>query len=1241
MGADPIKSTRNDIDIENIRLKELSPKSISKFKSALIKNELNIRIDNAKLISLLGIEQREADILMEYFDMNDDGIIDNYEFKCALAMLTFSSIDLKSEFIFKLYDFDSSNYLTKENIIHLVITIFSYLKEPLITTSIEQKANEIIKEADLDLDKKLSLREFKTYVNTNRNIIDFLKGYEFLIKENIEEENYEESERTEKTEEKEESNEEDEYMEEEIIGDEGIDPDLKAELDKDEEAKKRNVDIDNIKKGVEYDNGFIEEDEIAGDQFAAIKPWLTNIKNCVPSNYKKSKLDGALPNAKLELEFVHGYRCHDTRNNLRYTKDNNIVYHTAAVGIVYNKEKNTQIIFNEHFDDITSFAIHPNKKYVATGEIGPYPLISIWDTENGEAKVRIRQPLQKGINHLCFSKDGKYLAATAADDEHNIAIFEWEKGSAENISRSQNHRLKDKTNKNESLSLYLYCQGKMGKANVLGICFNPNGKKLACCGVKEINIFEITKGLMKKRKVTGLRGNELTSIMCCGYLKETLICGSINGNLLIISGTTFTKSKKAHKSSLNCLYIKEDETGFLTGGGDGYVFIWDYKMNIKNKISIRNNDINSMNYRIRSVCENEAGNILIGTRGGEIIEIEDKPKIILRGHFDGELWGLCAHPKKDIYYTVGEDKLLGVWDIKTKKMVLKCVLEEKSKTIDCSPDCKELAVGCESGNFYIYDTINLKLRYKKTNNESQKNAIQILKYSPNGEILAVAGIDGNNKGTIHIFLYNAKKKYNLIKKLRGHTSRINHLDYSEDNEYIQSCSSSYELLYHSIENGKQITRISSLSDTKWATWTCIFGWPVQGIWPECSSGDDINSCDVDKKRRVIVTGDDFSKVKLFRYPSPVEKAAYYQYNGHSSHVTCVRFMKDNKHVISIGGNDKSIFQFKFILNEEEKKEEKEYDEIDENEEENLIDEENNDINFKEEEMQLGDEFGVSKPWLGELKASSPEIDEKIINKSKNPPKENIKKLNYVFGYRSFDTRMNIKYTKLKNNIVYTTAALGIVHNIETNKQKYFPYHHEDIVSLALHPNGYTVATGQMAQKGSSKYLDLFIWNIKNIPESTNINIELREKVPDNIYNLKGVLQRAIRILKFNENGTRLLGNGQDDFNSIAIWDTSNLSKISLISCVKVDGARVLDATWIKENTFVSVGPKHIRFFEIKGRDIPSNKGIFGNIKVEGLSCICSAFNKIYTGTIKGNLITWQGNKAQSCINICNIGITIS
>ena len=50
----------------------------------------------------------------------------------------------------------------------------------------------------------------------------------------------------------------------------------------------------------------------------------------------------------------------------------------------------------------------------------------------------------------------------------------------ESISRSINHRLKVKIDENNPA---LYGTAKVGMANILGVCFNKNGKKLACCCV--------------------------------------------------------------------------------------------------------------------------------------------------------------------------------------------------------------------------------------------------------------------------------------------------------------------------------------------------------------------------------------------------------------------------------------------------------------------------------------------------------------------------------------------------------------------------------------------------------------------------------------------------------------------------------------------------------------------------------------------------------------------------------------
>lgn len=64
------------------------------------------------------------------------------------------------------------------------------------------------------------------------------------------------------------------------------------------------------------------------------------------------------------------YRGYDCRSNLFYTQTGEIVYHVAAVGIVYNRQQNTQRFYLGHDDDILCLAIHPLKDYVATGQVG-------------------------------------------------------------------------------------------------------------------------------------------------------------------------------------------------------------------------------------------------------------------------------------------------------------------------------------------------------------------------------------------------------------------------------------------------------------------------------------------------------------------------------------------------------------------------------------------------------------------------------------------------------------------------------------------------------------------------------------------------------------------------------------------------------------------------------------------------------------------------------------------------------
>ena len=109
--------------------------------------------------------------------------------------------------------------------------------------------------------------------------------------------------------------------------------------------------------------------------------------------------------------------------------------------------------------------------------------------------------------------------------------------------------------------------------------------------------------------------------------------------------------------------------------------------------------------KVRSVCENKNGNVLVGSRGGEIIEFggKEKPPVLMRSHCNGELWGLAPHPVKQEFITVGQDNMLAIWDLTSRR-------QRKFAKLDCAANCLRftsdgqlLAIGYTNGTLTVLD----------------------------------------------------------------------------------------------------------------------------------------------------------------------------------------------------------------------------------------------------------------------------------------------------------------------------------------------------------------------------------------------------------------------------------------------------------------------------------------------------------------------------------------------------------
>ena len=69
------------------------------------------------------------------------------------------------------------------------------------------------------------------------------------------------------------------------------------------------------------------------------------------------------------LSPTRSYRGYDCRNNLFYTKEGELVYHVAAVGVVYNKESHKQRFYTSHTDDILCLSMHPSEVGLLTFKV--------------------------------------------------------------------------------------------------------------------------------------------------------------------------------------------------------------------------------------------------------------------------------------------------------------------------------------------------------------------------------------------------------------------------------------------------------------------------------------------------------------------------------------------------------------------------------------------------------------------------------------------------------------------------------------------------------------------------------------------------------------------------------------------------------------------------------------------------------------------------------------------------------
>jgi WD40 repeat protein len=181
-----------------------------------------------------------------------------------------------------------------------------------------------------------------------------------------------------------------------------------------------------------------------------------------------------------------------------------------------------------------------------------------------------------------------------------------------------------------------------------------------------------------------------------------------------------------------------------------------------------------------------------------------------------------------------------------------------------------------------------------------------MRYSPDGRWLAVGSHDNG------IYIYDAST-YQLTGKKLVHSSYVTELDWSLDSTALHSCCGAYELIFWTVSDAGKLKHNPSGAtehrDEVWDTWSTHFGWPVQGIFGNIIDYTHVNRVDRSLDRSTFAVANDYGLVELFRNPNTKETRSK-AYKAHSEHVTNVKWTYDNQFILSAGGYDQCIMQWR-------------------------------------------------------------------------------------------------------------------------------------------------------------------------------------------------------------------------------------------------------------------------------------------------------------------------------------------
>ncbi|KAK0067734.1 echinoderm microtubule-associated protein-like 2 isoform X3 [Biomphalaria pfeifferi] len=353
------------------------------------------------------------------------------------------------------------------------------------------------------------------------------------------------------------------------------------------------------------------------------------VKAVVPNEYKSAQVTSDPPSERLQLEWIYGYRGHDTKFNLCLLASGEIIYFIGTAIILYNHLDHVQRHYREHTECVRCISVHPAGMLVASGqyasrdEKGHQAHFRLWRSDTLQTLHVLGAGLMvKCVMALCFMpgekithlKCGRLTSASIKtkwrpDDPTVTNQSEWQTSERQktflaSIKRRFTSNCCDElkieidilacadNSQEKKLTLWDVKEGSLVAETFIStelLCdmgFNPKYPELlVTCGKEHLSWWKVYvearrvqpsaqpnyEGFLKARYINCLSHNQ----------KGDVITGDSNGTIYIWGngGNSITNFVK-HGHDGSVLSVLQYRGHLLTAGRDGAFHCWSWRKNM-------------------------------------------------------------------------------------------------------------------------------------------------------------------------------------------------------------------------------------------------------------------------------------------------------------------------------------------------------------------------------------------------------------------------------------------------------------------------------------------------------------------------------------------------------------------------------------------------------------------------------------------------------------------------------------